>query len=367
MIDANTANAESSRVTHSPFLHSGYNSERWSQQQMVALLPGALLSLWFFGPGVAINIAITVVLGLLTARALNGMARQTSKGADTNLIIMAIVLGLAIPPGASILIPVVGTVVMVALGKQLWGGTGQYPFHPAMVAYLALLLLFSDQMLAWPEANGLLQFDWSTLANKVLLPNPVPLVDGLSQATPLLDLQAQLDSSAPQDLLAATSNLNTATGNLNTATGTFYTAAGLPMLLINLGFLSGGLYLCYTRAIAWQAPVAALASILFCCLLSTGFLSLPGELLGLHLFAGHLLLVTFWVTTELSSSAKTARGRLLFGVIFGCVVYFIRQSGAVPDGLASAIIIANLAAPLLDHRSRVASATAAAQAAAEDT
>lgn len=353
MTDANTANAESSRMTHSPFLHSGYNSERWSQQQMVALLPGALLSLWFFGPGIAINIAITVVLGLLTARALNGMARQTSKGADTNLIIMAIVLGLAIPPDASILIPVVGTVVMVALGKQLWGGTGQYPFHPAMVAYLALLLLFSDQMLAWPEANGLLQFDWSTLANKVLLPNAVPLVDGLSQATPLLDLQAQLDSSAPQDLLAAT--------------GTFFTAAGLPMLLINIGFLSGGLYLCYTRAIAWQAPVAALATILFCCLLSTGFLSLPGELLGLHLFAGHLLLVTFWVTTELSSSAKTARGRLLFGVIFGCVVYFIRQSGAVPDGLASAIIIANLAAPLLDHRSRVASATAAAQAAAEDT
>lgn len=348
MTDSVTAISGSDHTAHSPFLHSGNNSEHWLQQQLLALLPGTLLSLWFLGPGVAINIAITVVLGWLADKTLSDLTQQRRTGSGRDVLIMAIVLGLAIPPGAPALLPAIGTLVMVALGKHVWGGTGQYPFHPAMVAYLVLLLLFTGQMQAWPAATGLLQFDWSTLADKLLLPETLPMVDGLTRATPLLQLQAQFD-------LAATSNPLAALGD-------FFTIAGLPWLLINLGFLSGGLYLCYKRSIAWQAPAATLAAILLCCLLSTGFLSLPGELLGLHLFAGHLLLVTFWVTTEFSSSANTGRGRLLFGIAFGGAVFLIRHTGSVIDGLAGAIIIANLAVPLfdrtLDRRPRLEAAPA---------
>lgn len=326
-------------AAHSPFLHSGNRSERWLNQQLLALLPGSLLSLWFFGPGVAINIAITMTVSVLADKLLGGIKPTHRTRLDRNLLIMAIVLGLAIPPDTSIVLPIIGALVMVALGKHVWGGTGQYPFHPAMVAYLALLLLFTEQLQAWPVATGLLQFDWSTLADKLLLPGARPLADGLSQATPLVRLHEQFDLTTSQNLLIAAGDL--------------ITAAGLPWLLISFGFLSGGLYLCYCRAIDWHTPAATLATLLLCCFLSTGFLSLPAKLLGLHYFAGHLLLVSFWVTTEFSSSASTTRGRILFGVVFGGSVFLIRHGGSVIDGLASAVIIANLMVPLLDRNVRV--------------
>ncbi|MGR5542690.1 RnfABCDGE type electron transport complex subunit D, partial [Vibrio campbellii] len=41
--------------------------------------------------------------------------------------------------------------------------------------------------------------------------------------------------------------------------------------------------------------------------------------------------------------------RLIFGTLIGLLVYIIRSWGGFPDGVAFAVLLANMCVPLIDH------------------
>jgi electron transport complex protein RnfD len=45
----------------------------------------------------------------------------------------------------------------------------------------------------------------------------------------------------------------------------------------------------------------------------------------------------------------SVRGRLVYGLLIGVLVYTIRVRGNYPDAVAFAVLIANFAAPLIDN------------------
>jgi electron transport complex protein RnfD len=49
------------------------------------------------------------------------------------------------------------------------------------------------------------------------------------------------------------------------------------------------------------------------------------------------------------SSATTARGQLIYGAGIGVLVFVIRGFAGFPDGVAFAVLLMNIAAPLIDH------------------
>jgi electron transport complex protein RnfD len=79
---------------------------------------------------------------------------------------------------------------------------------------------------------------------------------------------------------------------------------------------------------------------------------LPGEQLAspwFHLFSGGFMLGAFFIATDPVTASTTNKGRILFGLGIGLLVYLIRSFGGYPDAIAFAVLLMNMTVPLLDY------------------
>jgi electron transport complex protein RnfD len=61
------------------------------------------------------------------------------------------------------------------------------------------------------------------------------------------------------------------------------------------------------------------------------------------------MLAAFFIITDPVSSSTTPMGRLIYAAGIGMLVYVIRNWGAFPDGIAFAVLLMNIAVPLIDR------------------
>lgn len=61
------------------------------------------------------------------------------------------------------------------------------------------------------------------------------------------------------------------------------------------------------------------------------------------------MLGAFFIATDPVTAATTIKGRLLYGFMIGALIYIIRTWGGYPDGVAFAVLLANMAVPLIDY------------------
>jgi electron transport complex protein RnfD len=101
--------------------------------------------------------------------------------------------------------------------------------------------------------------------------------------------------------------------------------------------------------IRWHIPVGVLAGIIG--MASVFFVIDPGKYgsPGFHVFAGATMLCAFFIATDPVSAPTTTRGRLLFGLGIGVLIYVIRVWGGYPDGVAFAVLLMNMTSPLLER------------------
>ena len=121
--------------------------------------------------------------------------------------------------------------------------------------------------------------------------------------------------------------------------------------LVNAAALLGGIYLLLVRVIHWRIPVAVLLGIALPAAVfydggSSASLGSP----SFHWFAGATMLGAFFIATDPVTAPRTALDQWLFGLGIGAVVFAIRSVGSQPDGVAFAVLLGNLATPLLDYR-----------------
>jgi Na+-translocating ferredoxin:NAD+ oxidoreductase subunit D len=69
----------------------------------------------------------------------------------------------------------------------------------------------------------------------------------------------------------------------------------------------------------------------------------------MHLLSGATMLGAFFILTDPVSSAVSNRGRLIYGILIGLLVFIIRAWGNYPDAVAFAVLLANFAAPFIDN------------------
>jgi electron transport complex protein RnfD len=133
---------------------------------------------------------------------------------------------------------------------------------------------------------------------------------------------------------------------------TFGAVGGRGSEWIVLAYLIGGVWLLGKRVIDWQVPTGVAFGVLALALP----LSLydpdrhPGPVA--QLASGALVFAAFFIATDPVTGAATPRGRLLFGFGVGAITILIRSFGAYPDGVAFAVLLMNLAAPLMDRLTR---------------
>jgi len=257
---------------------------------------------------------------------------------DCSTLVTAALLAFSMPPFAPWWLIVSATAFAILLAKHLYGGLGLNPFNPAMVGYAVLLVSFPAQMTEWlpPAGVSSIELDFSQTLHAIFTGNlPATItVDMLSAASPLAALKAGLALRHTMDEVFTQAIF----GNI----------AGRGWEWIALFELLGGLLLLAVRVIRWHIPVAMLASLFVVALLMSIFD--PGRYAGpvFHLFSGATMLGAFFIATDPVTAATSNRGRLVYGAGIGVLTSVIRNFGNYHAGLAFAVLLMNLLAPLID-------------------
>lgn len=300
-----------------------------------ALVPGTLAAIGLLGWGVLFNVALAVGAAWLAEALMLWLRARPFRPAltDRSVLITGWILALCLPNLAPWWLPVVGAVFAVVVAKQLYGGIGYNLFNPAMVGYVVLLVSFPEAMTRWgAPVDGGASLSLAEAARWTFLgelPGATGF-DALSQATPL-----------DQWRLMATQGGDVA--------GPSIWQGGAWSLWLNLAFLAGGAWMLYRGAIRWHIPVAMVAGVL----LTAGLLwGIDPERFAdplFHLLGGGVIFGALFVATDPVTASTTPRGRLLFGLGIGVLAVLIRSFGNYPDGVAFAVLLMNLAVPLIDY------------------
>ncbi|MCD2449947.1 electron transport complex subunit RsxD [Methylicorpusculum oleiharenae] len=308
---------------------------------IVALVPGVIALVWFFGLGVLINVVLAVITALM-AESLVLLVRGRPVWVslkDLSAVVTAVLLAISLPAIAPWWVTVTGILFAIVIAKHLYGGLGYNPFNPAMVGYVFLLVSFPLPMTSWPAVAGLgtMTLNFQDIAQLIFferIPENADY-DALTMATPLDALKTQL--SLQKTVLEAQSG------------AVFGYLAGKGWEWVSLAYLLGGLWLMVRKIINWHIPVGLILGISvisgICYLIDAQLYAPP----VFHLFAGATMLGAFFIATDPVTAATTVKGRLIYGMMIGVLVYIIRVWGGYPDAVAFSVLLANLAAPALDY------------------
>lgn len=325
----------------SPHMSPSHSVSRVMRQVIYALVPGTLAMAWFFGWGVLINVMLGVSFAVVL-EAIMLMVRRRPVGmflGDLSAVVTGWLIALAIPPLAPWWITLVAVFFAIVIAKQLYGGLGYNVFNPAMVGYVVVLISFPREMTQWVPPTALADFALDlpqTLGIIMLGQLPADLSwDMVTGATPLDRIQTELGMDR---------------GMTEIQSSPFFgMIAGFGWEWINLIFMAGGIWLLLRGIITWHVPLAMLASM---ALIATPFWLINPETHAapwIHLLSGSAMIGAFFIATDPVSGSSTLVGRLIFGAGVGLMVYVIRTWGGYADGVAFAVLLMNMVAPIIDQ------------------
>jgi electron transport complex protein RnfD len=284
---------------------------------IAALLPAAFASVYFFRFR-AVALYITCLVACMATEAIFLWVRKKPFGSlwDGSAVITALLLAMTLPPGLSLDLAVIGSIVAIAIGKQVFGGLGYNIFNPALVGRAFLQTAFPVAMTTWIS--------------------PVTRhVDTATFATPLGNLKFQ--DAVAQGTLAPLKDLFW--GNTGGCLGETSAVA----------LLLGALILLSKKTIDWRIPLGIILALS----LFTGvfWLMNPNKFAppSFHILAGGLLIGAFFMATDMVTSPITPRGTWIYALGIGLMVGLVRLFGGFPEGVMYSILFMNTFVPLLNR------------------
>jgi len=308
------------RTDGAPHVRDPLDVKRFMATVIVALAPCVLASLYFFGLRVLAMILVSYAVGG-AVEVIFAVVRKEE--INEGFLVTGLIFPLVLPPALPLWMVGVGIAFGVLVGKELFGGTGRNLFNPALVGRCFLAIGYPAAMAAnWIKPGGGLLGRLTEYAH-------AGTVDAVSSATPLV--------FAKQGEFAGLSDLFF--GNVSGSVGE--TSA--------LALLAGGAFLLYTRVANWRTVVAILASFtVLGALLRAAAPDTFGPV-GWHLLAGSLLFGAFFMATDPVSGPVTNPAKWAFGILVGGVTLLIRNLTGYVEGVMFAILLGNIAAPILDE------------------
>ena len=313
-----------------------------------ATLPGLVALFIFFGWGVIINSLLACVFAVLFEALVLKLRERPIKRvlSDNSALLTGLLLGLSLPPLLPWWMTAIGVGFAIVFAKQLYGGLGNNLFNPAMVGYVLLLISFPLQMTSWlppaslaqstPDFLTTLHFIFTgTGVNGESLDTVRLGIDGYTMATPLDEMKTGINQGYRiNEFIDAP---------------IFGGLSGVGWYWVNLAFLAGGLVLAVRKVLAWQIPVSMLTAMF----VTAGLLHLfapdsnPSPVF--HLFSGAAMFGAFFIATDPVTAATSVKGRIVFGAGIGIITVLIRNYGGYPDAIAFAVLLMNMAVPMIDY------------------
>lgn len=339
-----------SLISPIPNIHSQQSLPALMRQVLFATVPGILVLWYFFGWGLLVQLILASIVAVIAEALVLKLRNKDWRIAisDSSALVTAFLLAIAIPPMLPWWVTVIGILFAIVFVKQLYGGLGSNPFNPAMAAYVLLLISFPVLMSSWSPsidmwsqqlglADTLSVIFMGKTSAGISYMELVNGYDGYSTATPLDHMKNQLRQMLmPSEILVQPEHQ-------------LMTPA---WMWANLAFLAGGIYLIWKRIIDWHLPVAMLAGLAITALLFN--LVAPDQYPSMlfHLLSGGTMFAAFFIVTDPVTASTTPRGRWIFGIGAGFLIWIIRTFGGYPDAIAFAVLLMNMAVPTIDFYTR---------------
>ena len=236
--------------------------------------------------------------------------------------ITAVIYTLIMPAGAPIYAFVIGAFVGIILGKLVFGGLGSNIFNPAAVGMLFAKICFGGQYV-----YNVPTWYYST-PDIVAQPTPLDCIDD--------GMFANIGDYEFFDLFF---------GRIPGTLGEVY----------KITIIIGLIYLLIRRSADYRIVVSYFGSFtLFSLIAGLSVMALgvnlnPFAFTLYSLLSGGVLFAGTFMLTDPVTSPINPPSRWMYGIIAAIFTVFIRMFAALPEGAGFSIIIANMAACVLDH------------------
>lgn len=275
------------------------------QEVCLALAPAGIAGIILFGSQAAVLIAASVISAVLAEYFYQKLTHQKVTVGDWSAVVTGLLLAYNLPANAPVWLAVVGAMIAIVLVKQIFGGIGSNFMNPALAARAILFVSWATQMTTYPATRFML--------------------DGVSTATPL--------NSLGTGSVAGVNLMDLFLGNIPGVLGE----------TCKLALLLGGVYLILRRIVDWKIPVTFIATVFVCYLIKDG-----AEMALYQILSGGLFLGAFFMATDYATSPVTNPGRVIMGIGCGIFLFVIRAYASYPEGCSFAILLMNVATPLID-------------------
>ena len=249
-------------------------------------------------------------------------------GKDYSNESFALIIALLMPATVDWYVLVAAVLAGVLIGKEVFGGYGSYPFHPAAVGYVVAAVSWPEQVFRYPQPYA---------------------------SIPLWDASGVAVSSTISDTLRSGGTLNIST--LSLGLGEYAAPMGTGAALV---LVACGLFLWVQKDIRLSATLSFLitsAVIVFLFPRQVGLDNGP-LLMNLafrlrcvrdELLTGAMLFSAVFLLNEPYTCAHHRRGRILYGVLMGVVTVSFRYFGVYETGVCFALLVVNSISGWMDR------------------
>lgn len=303
-------------VSPSPHVHSSVSTQSLMRDVVIALMPAVLVSVVFYGLQELFVLAVSVASCVLLEYAITKyLLKKPSTVCDLSAVVTGLLLAMNLPYTTPWWVVFIGAIVAIGVAKMTFGGLGQNVFNPALVGRVFLLVSFPTYMTHWEIPQGL--FGADAVTGPTLL--------------------GQVSESG----VASVANIE----YLNTL---FLNIGGSAGEISALALLLGFAYLLVRRVIKPWITLSIFGTVAVVAFVFHAIdpVNYTGAIF--NLLTGGLILGACFMATDYVTSPMSTWGGVVYGVGIGFLVMMIRYFGAYPEGVSFAILIMNMAVPLIN-------------------
>ncbi|RGN47658.1 NADH:ubiquinone reductase (Na(+)-transporting) subunit B [Bacteroides sp. OM05-12] len=344
-------NKTSNSGTH---IHDSIDSKRIMSIVVIALMPALLFGMYnvgyqhflaigenagfwemFFYGFLAVlpKIVVSYVVGLGIEFI---VAQWKKEEIQEGFLVSGMLIPMIVPVDCPLWILAVATAFAVIFAKEVFGGTGMNVFNVALVTRAFLFFAYPSKMsgdAVWIGKDSVFGFGGGQV------------VDTFTGATPLG--QAAVSATSDPTIVNAIGN---PTSFWDMVVGLIPGSIGETSVI---AILLGAILLLWTGVASWKTMISVFVGGALMGLIFNNFG--PDTAMAHMPWYEHLVLGGFcfgavFMATDPVTSARTEKGKFIFGFLIGAMAIIIRVlNPGYPEGMMLAILLMNIFAPLIDY------------------
>lgn len=296
-------------VSHSPHIITPVSIKRIMTYVVIALIPSLISAVIVFGVR-ALFLAFVCCFACAGCEYLwNRILKKENTLSDMSAIVTGLILALNLPVTLPFYMAVIASFFAIIIVKQFFGGLGHNFMNPALAARAFLLASWAGAMTTFADPGEAI--------------NLFGNADIITSATPLGILK-EGSGSLPSYFELFMGNVGGSMGETSA-----------------LAILIGAAFLVYKKVISLNTPLSYLLTLFI-----LGYIG--GDSGLFHILSGGVMFGAFFMATDYTTTPTTRLGQTVFGIGCGLITFVIRKWGGYPEGVTYAILLMNVATPLID-------------------